>query len=137
MVALPPAYRDPESRRETFGLAAHHNLIILAMAIICVLLIGLAMYQGDVGSWAQLERARQRREEARQEMRMAVASCASERTPLLLVVPPDSRTESQKGLPSPALSGVTEIPPLQESLANVSPLKAGGASIYQQRRFSF
>lgn len=95
------------------------------------------MYQGDVGSWAQLERARQRREEARNEMRMVVASCPSERTPLFLVVPPDPRLESQKGLPSPALSGVTEIPPLQEALANIGPLKVGAASKYQQRRFSF
>ncbi|KAK4230385.1 hypothetical protein QBC38DRAFT_452312 [Podospora fimiseda] len=107
------------------------NLVIFLMFLVCMVCMAMAIYQGDWGSWRQLERVKERRAEARRQ-RMAQGEgglgitvpsnakvvVATERTPLLLVVPPPATSSVYAvGFPSPALSGysgTTEIPPLQE-----------------------
>ncbi|KAK3997507.1 hypothetical protein QBC44DRAFT_364311 [Cladorrhinum sp. PSN332] len=126
------------------------NLAISVMFVACLICMAMAVYQGDRGSWRQLERLKERREEARRQqmaqgqgIAIAVTSCptaATERTPLLLVVPPPATSDFVKGLPSPALSGITEIPPLQEALPDLEEPRKGGSgesSNSQQRRFSY
>ncbi|KAK4164943.1 hypothetical protein QBC43DRAFT_369665 [Cladorrhinum sp. PSN259] len=119
------------------------NAVLALMVFACVAFMAMAVYQGDRGSWKQLERLKRRREEARNQrmtkgMNIVIPSHpTNERTPLLLVVPPPSTPDFQKGLASPALSGVTEIPTLQEGLPDLEPRKGGESSSAQQRRFSY